>query len=199
MRGIYHRFVWKRSWYRDLGIRKGAGVVGAVLLTGCTSQLLHYSVDVPAVVLTSRENARIVDARARFRDLFCRFLERDSIAGGTDCSQWLHRLSDEPAAPVAAASTIRSEPTAELLIIPGIFGECFQNLVTVFGDGMINIKHLGYKASVVAVRGRASTEHNAQIIRDHVMRESVDNPDKRFMIIAYSKGTADTMVALRNR
>jgi hypothetical protein len=54
----------------------------------------------------------------------------------------------------------------------------------------------GYPSSTVAVRGRASTEYNAKIIRDHIVREVTATPGKRFLLITYSKGTADSLVAL---
>ena len=139
--------------------------------------------------------ANVVDARARFRTVFCAAARRDGVESAGECSAWLQRFPDEPAASTAAASTA-NVPALDLLVVPGIFGECVQNIVTVFGDAMTHLGGKGWWSTTIPVRGRASSEHNAAIIRDHVLRMAQVRPGRRFLLLSYSKGTSDSLVAL---
>jgi hypothetical protein len=68
--------------------------------------------------------------------------------------------------------------------------------VPTFGDAALHLRAAGYRVSHVAVKGRASSEANAAIIRAHVAREVFAAPASALIIVAYSKGVADTMTAL---
>lgn len=138
----------------------------------------------------------VVDARGHFRQVFCALLAADPAWSGDSCDKWLPRLSDEPPAVVAAASPASLQARFDLLIVPGIFGECASGIVTVFGDAVQRLAGKGFHAEFVPVRGRASSEHNARIVRDAVMRHAARAPGRRIVLVTYSKGTPDSLVAL---
>lgn len=170
-------------------------VLALTLLAGCAQPLLQFSTDTPATVLAIHSSTNVRDERASFRNYFCNALKRDGAYTDKECVGLLHRLPDEPPQ-ATAASPIPLEGKLELLIVPGIFGECIQDHVTIFGDAMAHMARFGYHSSTVNVRGRASSEHNAKLIRDHIIDEIRVTPNKRFLLLAYSKGTPDALVAL---
>ncbi|MET0855869.1 MAG: hypothetical protein ABWY27_03885 [Telluria sp.] len=136
--------------------------------------------------------AGIGDARAEYRAVFCALMRRDDPRA--DCSEKLRRFPDEAA---AAASTplIDSVPALNVVIVGGLFSECLPSLET-FGDAAASLRARGYRVSHAPVRGRASAEANAAIIRDYVVRVRSENPELPLAIVAYSKGVADTITAL---
>ena len=76
------------------------GLLTSLILSGCASKpILSYESEAPAQVLAPIQVAGVKDGRARFRQIFCeRF---DAIGppanGRPGCSDYLHRLADEPA------------------------------------------------------------------------------------------------------
>ncbi len=167
----------------------------AGILGGCATPLQRYSASVPAVARLPLFATSIVDGRASFRSIFCAAVKRDSVPADDGCAVWLHRLSDEAAS--ETLPVLESPRVAyDLLVVPGIFGECVSNQVAIFGDATAHLARFGYRSSVVPVRGRASSEHNATIIRDYVLKVAAERPGRRFILVAYSKGTPDSMVAL---
>lgn len=133
----------------------------------------------------------IVDGRAEFRAVFCGLMLRDDP--GARCNDWLRRFPDEPAA--ANTPPLGDHPAVNIVIIGGLFSECLPSLAT-FGDAGVRLRAGGYRVSHAPVKGRASAEVNAAIIRAHVAQERTALPDLPLVIVAYSKGVADTMTAL---
>lgn len=165
-----------------------------VLLSGCAGPLLKYSLDTPALSLSPLHSTEIRDQRSRFREIFCATIKRDGIAG--DCAGLLHRLPDEAPAVRDEPALAPLRPSVDMLLVPGIFGECVQDLVTLFGDATPHLESLGYRTAIIPVRGRAGNAHNAAIIRDYVLAHRARHPERRILLVAYSKGVPDTMEAL---
>lgn len=164
------------------------------LLSGCAGPLLKYSPDTPAVSLSLLPATGIRDQRPRFREVFCAALKRDGGAG--DCGELLHRLPGEAPASRDAPVLAPLWPSVDLLLVPGIFGECVQDLVTLFGDTTPHLEGLGYRTAIIPVRGRAGSAHNAAIIHDHVLAHRARHPERRVVLVAYSKGVPDALEAL---
>lgn len=138
----------------------------------------------------------LIDARAKFRELFCGLLAKDAEWGGQPCDAWLRRMPGEAVQESSPAPLPNLQSKYDVLLVPGIFGECVKNAVTIFGDAAKNLRQKGVQSEMVEVRGRASSEHNAKIVRDAVMRHAADRPGRRIVLVTYSKGTADSLVAL---
>ncbi|WP_426173364.1 hypothetical protein [Massilia sp. TWR1-2-2] len=136
--------------------------------------------------------APVADARAEYRAVFCAVMQRDDP--GADCSDRLRRFPDEAAA-VVDTPPIGSAPAVNVVMVGGLFGECLPSVPT-FGDAATRLRAVGYRVSHAPVLGRASAEANAAIIRAHVAGERAAMPDLQLVIVAYSKGVADTMTAL---
>ncbi len=136
--------------------------------------------------------APIADTRADYRAVFCALMQRDDPGAG--CSDKLRRFPDETAAAINPPP-IDSTPAVNVVIVGGLFGECLPAVPT-FGDAAARLRAVGYRVSHAPVMGRASAEANAAIIRAHVAGERAATPDLPVVIVAYSKGVADTMTAL---
>jgi hypothetical protein len=50
---------------------------------------------------------------------------------------------------------------------------------------------------VVKVAGRASSEHNGKLVAEAIQQSARHHPDRDIVVVAYSKGAADTLEALR--
>ena len=166
-----------------------------VAITGCAPPLLGYSLDSPAMVHTQIRQAGIVDRRAEFRSLFCGLMQRDHPQDGATCNHWLQRFPDEMAPVVSAPVSSGAGPSVDIVMVSGIFSECLPK-VPVFGDAVEGLRALGYRISYAPIKGRASSEANAAIIRDHILQARSLAPRRPVVIVAYSKGVADTMSAL---
>jgi hypothetical protein len=166
------------------------------MLSGCAGSLLSYSLDTPAVALSPVASTNIRDQRARFRDVFCDTLRRDGLDEPGACSRLLHQLSDEPSIARSGVTPGWLKPTVDVLLVPGIFGECVQDTVTLFGDATPHLESLGYRTAIIPVRGRASSGHNATIIRDHVLAHVARHPGRRVVLVGYSKGVPDALLAI---
>ncbi|MDB5934161.1 MAG: hypothetical protein JWQ01_1505 [Massilia sp.] len=147
------------------------------------------SAPVPAPV-----QAGIADGRAEFRALFCGLLRRDRALDGADCHGWLRRFPDE-AALAPKRPSFDAGPAANIVIVGGLFSDCLPT-VPAFGDAVEPLRAMGYRVSHAPIKGRASAEANAAIIRAHVVQESAAMPNLPILIVAYSKGVSDTMTAL---
>lgn len=138
--------------------------------------------------------AGMADARAEFRGVFCALMRRDVPLDGA-CNDWLRRFPDE-AAPVAATVPVGT-PAANIVIVGGLFSECLPTVPT-FGDAVEQLRGAGYHVSYAPIKGRASADANAAIIRAHIAQERAVLPNLPLVVLAYSKGVTDTMTALAN-
>lgn len=134
----------------------------------------------------------VADGRSEFRAVFCQLMQRDHPGAG--CNDWLRRFPDE-AAPAAVAPATSHAPAVNVVIVGGLFSECLPAGFT-FGDATLRLRAGGYRVSHAPVKGRAGADVNAAIIRGHVARERAAVPGVPLVIVAYSKGVADTMTAL---
>ncbi|MES2756417.1 MAG: hypothetical protein V4693_03505 [Pseudomonadota bacterium] len=143
-----------------------------------------------AMMLSAPAARASADARAEYRAVFCGLMQREHPGG--DCGDWLRRFPDEAAAGAAAPS---DAPAVNVVIVGGLFSECLPSLPT-FGDAAVRMRVGGFRVSHAPVKGRASADANAAIIRSHVALERAAMPDLPLVIVAYSKGVADTITAL---
>jgi len=97
-----------------------------VILSGCVSKpILTYESDAPAQVLAPIQAVGVSDGRARFREIFCeRF---DAIGppadGRPSCSDYLHRLADEPASTKEPARPRIPLQSVRFIVVPGFMGD----------------------------------------------------------------------------
>jgi pimeloyl-ACP methyl ester carboxylesterase len=178
-------------------------IVGALLLAGCLlgcgTQLLPYSLEVPAQTIRAIGSADPVDGRRRFREIFCTLLagENGFETGPLGCEKQLHRLADEAPVTHPLVSLPAHDTRYRVLIVPGLFGECLADIATPFGVASARLRRLGYRVEPLIVSGRSSADHNADQIAGAV--GSIDfAPDDRLLLIGHSKGAVDVLHFLAN-
>jgi hypothetical protein len=154
------------------------------------------------------------DRRADFAALFARELQRDAAApSAADVTAWLYGVPtvaplDADAAGRIARAAARRAGTA-VLVVPGLFGDCFLAQSAPFSDGVQRTVERtpteGYgqyadlglgTLRMVALPGRGSAVRNGHILADAIRAEAARPGVDRLVLVAYSKGTTDTLRAL---
>lgn len=170
-------------------------VFAAACLLACSASACHWGL---TRSVAYRLNGAAVqplgfsatDARARFGQLFCATLIHVDTAGTWGaCSQW---IEDAPAATAAATTPIPT--TLGVMIVAGIFSQCFEDAgLHIFEQGIEHLRAAhGVRALEVRVSGAGSSEANAAQIEQFLQQTPGD-----FIAIGYSKGISDLMVAVQ--
>jgi hypothetical protein len=158
---------------------------------------MPFSLETPPVVLTPLSFANVTDGRARFREIYCAIRADHGVRLPEDlpCDDALVRLPGEPqetGRPVNLTGVPRS---LRVVVVPGIFEECIRKYVRTLSDALAHLETHGWRTGFIPVSGRSGTAHNASQIRDFVLGLSLV-ADERVLLVAYSKGAADTLEAL---
>ena len=131
------------------------------------------------------------DLRAEYRQAFCARLPSPA-----SCADLLLRLPGEP----ARASATRVEPPAalagryRLAFVPGLLAGCAGTVALPFADTVDALRAAGLDARILAIDGRAASEHNADLIARQIADAT---PDPRpWIVFGYSKGLPDTLEAM---
>lgn len=182
--------------FTDGSLRAAAALVLAGLLAACTPTL-RLSNDTPPLILTAAARAGLTDGRGRFRETLCAV---DAVRGyyrDRDCNALLHRLNNEPAATGRPVELGPSRIKLRIRIVPGIFGECAEDMATPFLDAVkpqpgkgYSLGEFGFDVAAFRVAGRSSSRANAEQIRAQIAAMKLQ-PDERLVLIGHSKGMSD--------
>jgi len=171
-------------------------MLGAALLPfigSCAVTPASDALQLPATTLSVIGAPLVVDARTRFRALFCAVLSR-SEPGTPErrCDELLWRLPDESPALATPTGTLSLDPRMRLLIVGGAFSDCFPPSSTPFAEGARRLREMGLVVEYAAISGRSSSEFNAKIIAARIatIPAAAGGP---LVIIGHSKGTADVL------
>jgi len=163
------------------------------LLWGCAPPPLPFSAATPAQHLLPIGQPPVQDGRARFREIFCAFLNNHADRGVSGCEERLWRLSDEP---ISAADSVprlpEHVPRLHILMVAGALGECVADLVTPFERGAERLRSLGHRVELVEVSGRSGSVHNAGQLAAAVaaLPRTRTAP---LVLLGYSKGLSDIL------
>jgi hypothetical protein len=135
------------------------------------------------------------DERANFRALFC------SEPGGDDeqladaCGIALRHFRDEGQPGVSIAADTLPRQSYHVALALGIGWDCVRDLIDENALPTAALRRSGYSAQLLEVEGMSSSERNADITAA-ALSESVP-AGRRLILIGYSKGAVDLMVALQ--
>lgn len=187
-----------------ISIRHCASLALVLLSAGCTHLAMPAVPGDPLVVSLPFQASGISDGRAQFADIFS--AELPNTGDDNEVWKWLHPLA-EGLAP-RAAPTIGIHGLS-VLIVPGILGDCVDGQALPFSDGRVRVRprnytegyahlenQLGVRVRAIEVRGRASSQFNAAIIARELTLEAQKSEVHHIVLVAYSKGVPDTLVAL---
>lgn len=184
------------------------------LLAGCASTgLLSYRPDDPLTATLPLSLSGVRDERLPFAVLFGRELKAASPQARIE--DWLHGVT---AADAADASWLRAldgrfaarAGHTSVLLVPGLFGDCVDDQSVPFGDGVPRPReeqregaYAGYAdlglagLRLVPLPGRMSSAHNGALLASAIRAEAARPGVDRIVLVAYSKGVPDALVALR--
>jgi len=181
-------------------MRRCIGLAAVLLATACAQPAGPPS---GLAATLPFEHAGIADMRPAFAQRLGEELARRHQ--DPDPSRWLHHSARTTAAgpvPFAAPEGL------QVLIVPGLLGDCVDDQSLPFSDGRRRTRpdsHTqGYahlRATLGHVRalqvpGRASSARNAGLIAAQLHAEALRPEVREILLIAYSKGVADTLLAL---
>lgn len=143
----------------------------------------------------SLEQLRVSDLRAQYRGALCA-----RLPARTDCGKVLRHLPGEPqhatarlghAAPADPAMLARRY---RLAFVPGLFAGCAGPATMPFAETVPTLRSLGFDARILAIEGRDSPAHNAELIADQIAHAGADA--RPWIVFGYSKGLPDVLEAL---
>lgn len=176
-------------------LRSKSVLVGlaASLLAACSP--LPDAVDTALYVPLSLAPAGFVgvkDRRADFRAVFCSE-ERDD---GTECVGALRRFRDEGEAISPPAIDPSRRGDYRVAVALGVGWDCVRELIDESALPAAGLRKLGFDSQLIEVEGLSSSERNAEIVSNALMDDLTDL--RPLILIGYSKGANDIMVALEN-
>lgn len=167
----------------------------ALILCSCAPQpILSYESAAPAQALLTIDAAGVTDGRARFRELFCeRFDAIGAPANGLpSCSDYLHRLVDEPATSKEPPRPPIPLQSVRFIVVPGYFGDAAPDGIRTLGPSMDRLTGKGYRIEYIRVSGGGGSRHNADQIAAY-FRERDFPEHEKLVVIGFSKGTIDLL------
>jgi hypothetical protein len=170
-----------------------------LLIAGCASKpLLPYSTDTTPLMLVPAIQHKQQDERGRFREIFCRVLEarRDSLPDYRPCEEAIARIGQEPGGTGSEVELGPAYRRLKVLFVPGVGWNCFSKWLAMEDTIAGHLRQFGYDMVTVDVDGLGSSASNAGKIRDAILRMPRDDSQPDLVLLGYSKGAVDVLVAL---
>ena len=175
-------------------------MMGAALVGCSSSPLVPFSTDMPPLVLVPAAQAGVQDQRGRFREIYCAVLaaRANEVPDARPCDDALTRLGTEPAGSGQPVPLGTSKRRLVAAVVPGVGYDCFAKWLQPAGTAIEHVRKYGYDLQPIRVDALSSSAHNARQIRDAVMAMDLGPGAPRLVLIGYSKGAPDVMMALVN-
>jgi hypothetical protein len=164
----------------------------ALLAAGCAAAPPLDPAILDAPVLPA--DALAGDERAAFRAVFCAALaETAPDAGPCDAHLWR-----DPSEPPAARLAEQLQPLRarwRVVLVSGYASDCAAPWFRMFDDARARLATLDVELVDAPVEGLSGTKRNAAILSE-TLRALETAPDRRTLLIGYSKGAADILEML---
>jgi len=174
-------------------------LLGELALAGCASPpLVPFSTQTTPLMLVPAVQRQAQDKRGRFREIFCAVLDarKATLPDYRGCDDAITRVGEEPRGtgePVALGPARRK---LTLLFVPGVGWDCFSNWLAAEDTIGQYLRQFGYDMVTVDINGLGSSAHNAAQIRDAIANLPRGEASRDLVVVGYSKGAVDTLVAL---
>ncbi len=187
-----------------------------LLCSGCASWVAPPEVLSPhPIVNLPITAAGVKDERPAFAVLFAQELQAHPGPKPQPIDAWLHGIEkqtdkEKPSSLKALNQRFTEQvPGTSVLLVPGLFADCFEDQSVPFGDGLVREPGLNRREAYrqyadlglagirsIAVAGRESSEANALRVAEAIRQEAARPEVKRIVLVAYSKGVPDSLRAL---
>ena len=170
----------------------------AVTTVGCAATTAREPNGIVAEVFDPQGFLHAIDSRSQFREIFCAITEDRGreLPDYRPCAKALRKIPPEQqAAGGYVLHHQRVEPLT-ILVVPGLGYDCFANLIGSEKELLTYAESLGHTVRIAPIKGLASTDQNAKVIRDSVMEIRGNLDSDRLVVIGYSKGVIDILAAL---
>ncbi|MEJ6004171.1 hypothetical protein WG899_01310 [Paucibacter sp. AS339] len=191
-----------------------------LLLSACASWVAPPPVMSPwPIVNLPIAAAGISDQRQAFGALFAQELREHPGDKPQAFEAWLHGIDakTQQAAGNGSSEQLRliqqrfaeRASSSTVLLVPGLFSDCFDDQSVPFGDGLVRERTLSRTEAyrqyadlgladirAVAVPGRESSAANAKRVAEAIRQAAARPGVQRIVLVAYSKGVPDTLRAL---
>ncbi len=196
-----------------------SALIGSVLaLGGCVSSPSIDEIEALSAP-HSRPNAPAVfDRRSEFASRFCTLYDQRQSDGlvsdgldatavndidGAVCQEWLLFEDDDVADADDVSKPSRLSLDLRIIFIPGAFNDCLSEAGEPFSRVLDDPLFDGVEVVTVPLSGRSSSQLNAESLQ-HLLPNILSKPleskptslPTRTVLIAYSKGVADALLAL---
>jgi pimeloyl-ACP methyl ester carboxylesterase len=183
---------------RIAGFLLAVAMIPLLLSCGGKSALPPVADTVP-LILAPVSKTKTADARGRFREIYCAVREDHGrmLPDDRPCEEALWRLAEEPEASGKPVFLGTPRMKLRILVVPGLFNDCLEHLVSAFSDALAHLESQGFKTGRIPVSGRSGCAYNALLIRDYLLSAALE-PGEKVVLVGYSKGTPDILEALVN-
>ena len=174
-------------------------MLAGLLIAGCTSKpLLPYTTDTTPQMLVPAVQNKEQDKRGRFREIFCQVLEarKDSLPDYRACGESITQVDQEPDGTGMDVPLGPAQRKLRLVFVPGVGWDCFSKWLAMEDTIPEHLRQFGYDMVTVDVDGLASSASNARKIRDAIMNMPQVGGQPDLVLLGYSKGAVDVLVAL---
>lgn len=169
------------------------------VLISCTSKIMIPSTEnIDSLTILQKEKLGFVDARPRFREIFCSILKKheNNLPNYNSCENYLRTVGQESN---HISEEVNLEPSINQFIIglvPGIAWQCVRNWLNNDNSGPQHVLTQGFDVRLFEVDGLSGLQNNAQQIKNHVTALPAHESEQPIILIGYSKGAADVLHAV---
>jgi len=174
------------------------------VLPSCSHTLLSASTEnIEALELLQRDTLGFVDARSRFREIFCAILDKrgTTLPDYMSCNESLRTVGKEILGQSSSQDSrainldVANNPFT-IALVPGIAWQCVRNWLNNDNSGAKHLLKQGFDVQLFEVDGLSSSPNNAQQINNFVSKLRAEQSNKPIILIGYSKGAVDVLYAV---
>ena len=169
-----------------------------VVLSCTTKTLISSTEKLSPIALLQTESLGFVDARPRFREIFCALLNNHgkSLPDYKTCDNSLRTVGLEAKHLPQSTNLNMSNNQFIVGLVPGIAWQCVRNWLNNDNSGPEHVSKQGFDVRLFEVDGLSSSQNNAQQINNYINKLAAQDSKRPIILMGYSKGAVDVLYAI---